>query len=447
MNYLRLLIVGSLLVLCSVIRVVADAGTATAPTIAPAVAAAPAGTILPASTRLGIVGDSITEQKLYSKYIEAYLRACAGRNDLAICQFGWGGETAGGFATRVENDLADFKPTVVTLCYGMNDGGYRPYDPNIGTGYEKGMRVVLEKLGKLGVKTVVVGSPGAVDTKYFQRPWPGGDNTKAAAGYNDNLQQLRNIDEKLAAEAKMPFADVHGAMIDAMAKAKAVLGDDYDVCGHDGVHPSPDGQLVMAYAFLKALGCDGNIGEITVDLKGGAQVSPGHKILKADGGVAEIESSRYPFCFDGDAKGSGGTRSIVPFLPFNQDLNRFVLKVKNLDAAKAKVTWGDETKEFTREQLATGINLAAEFGKTPFDAAFAKLLAAVAAKQNYETMMIKGLVTQFRWVHTEFKDDAELQTAEAAVRKRLAARQADLETAARDAVVPVKHTLTVVPVQ
>ena len=31
------------------------------------------------------------------------------------------------------------------------------------------------------------------------------------------------------------------------------------------------------------------------------------------------------------------------------------------------VTWGEQTKEFTKEQLAAGINLAAEFDKTPFD--------------------------------------------------------------------------------
>jgi hypothetical protein len=31
------------------------------------------------------------------------------------------------------------------------------------------------------------------------------------------------------------------------------------------------------------------------------------------------------------------------------------------------VKWGDETKEFTRQQLEAGINLVAEFSSTPFD--------------------------------------------------------------------------------
>ena len=46
---------------------------------------------------------------------------------------------------------------------------------------------------------------------------------------------------------------------------------------------------------------------------------------------------------------------IVPFVPFNQDLNRLTLTVTNLDAPRAKVTWGGEGREFTREQLAAGV--------------------------------------------------------------------------------------------
>ena len=94
-----------------------------------------AAALLPEGARLAVVGDSITEQKQYTRFIEAYLVACAGRPDVKVFQFGWGGETAGGFAQRAMNDLAVFKPTTVTLCYGMNDGGYRPFDENVGKNY------------------------------------------------------------------------------------------------------------------------------------------------------------------------------------------------------------------------------------------------------------------------------------------------------------------------
>ncbi len=397
---------------------------------------------LPKDARLAIIGDSITEQKLYSKYMETYLVACAGRRDIRVMQFGWSGERAPGFLARMENDLAVLQPTVATTCYGMNDGSYQPFNEGIGKTYSDAMKAVVQKFDQLGVKNVVIGAPGAVDTKYYANKgnFQGGDSPKL---YNENLGKLRDIDRKLAEEKGKAFADVHQAMVDTMAKAKAALGDSYDVCGQDGVHPGPNGQLIMAYAFLKALGCKGDIAEITVDLTGKTAASEGHKVLSSNAGKVEIESERYPFCLEGDAKASNGTRSITAFLPFNEELNRFTLKVKGVKGDKAKVTWGDETKEFSKAQLEKGINLAAEFEKTPFDGAFKKFSSAVGAKQAFETGMIKDFVTKFRNYAADIKEDPELGTALATVKTRLGMRHAVLEEASRKALQPVRHTILV----
>ncbi len=391
---------------------------------------------LPANARVAIIGDSITEQKLYSKFIEAYLLACLGRKDIACFQFGWGGETAAAFAARLENDLSAFHPTVATTCYGMNDGHYVPYADAIGNDYEKWMRVVLTGLKKEGVSNTVAGTPGAVDTKYFNK------GSTTADQYNDNLAHLGAIDRKLADEFHTAFADVHGEMISTMTKAKAALGPDYDVCGRDGVHPQPDGHLLMAAAFLKGLGCDGNIGEITVDMKGSSSASTGHHATGSNG-VAEIESTTWPFCFDGDGKSSGGTRSILPFCKFLDELDRLTLRVKNLDAAKAKVTWGTETKEFSKEQLAKGINLMAEFDKTPFDQPFFTFMNAVRLKQEYETPMIKNMISGFRSFATDAKSDPEFSSALDTLKNKMIAKQQKLDAAERTLLVPVKHSIKV----
>jgi lysophospholipase L1-like esterase len=401
--------------------------------------------VLP-NSKVAIVGDSITEQKLYSKYMEAYLLACSGVPNLSVMQFGWSGEQAGGFAARAENDLGVFMPNVVTLCYGMNDGGYQPYREEIGANYEKNMRNVQAKLEALKVNTIVFGSPGAVDTNFFRSGQMMGERT-AHEAYNDNLAHLRDIDRKLATESKQRFADVHAAMFDAMGKAKEKLGKDYDVCGRDGFHPGPNGQLLMAYAFLKSLDLDGQIGEINVQLNGTSTATPGHKVLSSEKGKVELESTRWPFCFEGDDKSSNGTRSITPFVSFNQDLNRYVLKVQGLTTAKAKVTWGEETKEFSREQLTAGINLAAEFSKTPFDGPFQQFQNAVGNKQNFETYMIKQVVTNFRSLPRELNDDIELQAALKVFKSRLMARQQQLDAEAKALLVPVKHTIVVTAVE
>lgn len=393
-------------------------------------------------SRVAIVGDSITEQKLYSKFMEAYLLACSGVSDVHVFQFGWGGEQASGFAARAENDLAVFNPTVATLCYGMNDGGYQPYKEEIGSRYETNMRNVLSKLEKLNLKSVVVGSPGAVDT-YFFRPNQMMGDTPAHAAYNDNLAHLRDIDRALATEKKLLFADVHGAMYDAMQKAHAKLGKEYDVCGRDGFHPGNNGQLLMAYAFLKGLGLDGSIGEVVVDLKGKSTASAGHTIVNGTAGNLEIESTRWPFCFQGDEKSSNGTRSILPFTSFNSDLNRLVVKVKGLDAANAVVKWGSTEKKFTREQLAAGVNLADEFAVTPFDASFQKLLDSIAKKQAFETYIIKSLITNFRSIPGEFANEPEIKKAFDDFRNSLATRHRQLDAEVHANLVPVKYSLQI----
>jgi len=392
--------------------------------------------ILKKGQRVAVVGDSITEQKLYSKYIELYLIACLPQLDLHVIQLGWGGETARGFLGRMNNDLLPWKPDVVTTCYGMNDGGYRAFDENIGKNYAGPMAEIVGRLKKAGA-TVVVGGPGVVDSKFFQG---GGEKPKI---YNDNLSHLSQLAKKLADAEGFPFADVFGTMHQAMEKSKPVLGEAYDVGGTDGVHPGPNGHLLMAYAFLKAMGIDGQIGAITIDLRGKAAASEGHKITGEETGKVELESSRYPFCFSGDDKSPKGTRSILPYVPFNADLNRLTLVVKNLDGAKAKVTWGAASKTFSKEDLEKGINLAAEFQENPFAEPFRKLESMIGAKQALETGMIKAVINQFpRTVDAMGKDKAVEASIEA-LRKQMFETHEKLDASVRSALLPVKHTITV----
>src|SRR6476661_8539505 len=92
-------------------------------------------TLLKEKDLLAICGDSITEQKLYSVFIEDYLLMCRPDLNARSMQFGWGGETSWGFLARMENDVLRFKPTIATTCYGMNDGGYAPLSDERGNHY------------------------------------------------------------------------------------------------------------------------------------------------------------------------------------------------------------------------------------------------------------------------------------------------------------------------
>lgn len=386
--------------------------------------------LLKPGMRLAIIGDSITQQKIYSMYLECYLTMCVPELNIQTCQFGWSGEKAGGFLQRMQYDLGNFRPNMVTICYGMNDGGYQKYTPAIGETYEKAMREIMTRLTQSNV-TVIVGGPGAVDTRYYHS----GD-TNAAEIYNHNLEQLSALAEKLAEKFKMPFAGLHRQMIEVMAKAKAAKGSDYDVCGKDGIHPGPNGHLIMADAFLKAMGLDGNIGTITVDMKqNSVAATAGHKVTSFKAGKVELESARYPFC--------NCPKDILPYLPFNEDLNRFILKVNNLETDKAKITWGDKSKEFSRQELEKGINLAADFPENPFCAPFRKLQEDIAKKQSYETFMIKAMISSFPTLIGYLQNSAGVSSSCELIGSELWKEEARQTEQIRKAFVPVKHMLQV----
>jgi len=294
---------------------------------------------------VAICGDSITERSGYREFLAQYLLMCQPASDLGAVTFGWSGERAPGFLERMKNDVLPFKPTVATTCYGMNDGGYAATTPATLDTYRKAMKDVVATFKQAGLRLIVVGSPGVVDTYSFKKLDP--------AIYNKTLADLTQVAKEVAAEQGVLFADVHHAMLTAMENAKAKYGAEHVVAGNDGFHPGQNGNLVMAYAFLKALGCSGDIGTITYDAKEGKAVADeAQRVLSASNGVVEVESTKYPFCFYGNPTDANATAGIIEFFPFNQDLNRYQLVVKNLEAPKAKITWGATSKEFTKEQLA-----------------------------------------------------------------------------------------------
>ena len=391
---------------------------------------------LQSGDHVAVIGDSITEQRKYSVYIEDYLVMCQPAPQLKQTQFGWSGETSWGFEARMANDMLRFKPTVATTCFGMNDGGYSPMNDAKANRYREAQTKIVQQMKQAGVRFIVVGSPGCVDVQTFRNR-----NRELADMYNKTLASLRDIAKEVAEKEGVAFADVYDPMLDVMTKAEAKFGKNYHVTGPDGVHPDNNGHLVMAYAFLKGLGCRGDIGDITVDLQSGkAEASDGNKVLSFDNGELEIESSRYPFCFYSGQTRTASTRDVLEFLPFNQDLNRLTLKVNGAGSGKVKITWGDSSKEFDAAQLQQGINLAAEFLSNPFSAPFRRVEDEIRRKQELETPLVKQTINEIpsvtKWAPTA--KEALEHAAEAGIQS-----DKDLQQAVTVSVTAVKHRIKI----
>ncbi len=396
----------------------------------PLKAPVPAALLLQPGDKLAIIGDSITEQKMYSRIIETYLTVCVPQLKITARQFGWSGETAEGFLHRMTNDCLRFEPTVATLCYGMNDHRYRAFDEQNAQWYSNNYASVASSLKDSGAR-VVIGSPGSIGKV---PPWAANNNVTMEE-MDLNLCQFRNIDIAIADREKINFADVFWPMFIAGFTAHQKYGADYAVSGKDGVHPGWAGHVIMAYAFLKAMGLNGDIGTFTVDLgTGKASATAGHTLDSFTNNTLTITSSRYPFCATGPLDKDDSIRSGMTLVPFNADLNRLMLVVKGGTAQNYAVTWGNETRDYSAAQLAAGVNLAEDFAVNPFSAAFARVDAAVTEKQNYETRQIKDL-----FHGQEGKADAD---ATATLTEK--ARQ-PLAYAITTAFVPVTHTIRIEP--
>jgi hypothetical protein len=313
----------------------------------------------------------------------------------------------------------------------MNDHHYRPYEPAIGQAYASNMTDIVLAFENAGTR-VIVGSPGCMG---FTKPSWGSFIQGTPLERNVNLCALRDIDINIAALEHTGFADVFWDMYVAQYVARQRYGADYALAGKDSVHPGWAGHLVMAYAFLKALDVPGAIGTFTVDLRARkATVSTGHELISFQNGALTIKSMRYPFCATGEPTNAESIRSGMTLVPFNQDLNRFMLIVKGATAKSYEVAWGPASRTYSAQQLGKGVNLAADFDTNPFSEAFAAVDQAIAKKQDFETQQIKKY----------FHGDAGNADMENTVAETEQARQ-PLVAAIKAALVPVTHTITLTP--
>ncbi|TWT54556.1 GDSL-like Lipase/Acylhydrolase [Rubripirellula amarantea] len=391
----------------------------------------PGPMLLQEGDRLAIIGDSITEQKMYSRMIETYLTVAYPHLDISTRQFGWSGETAQGLLRRLENDVLRFDPTLATLAYGMNDARYRPYDVTNGRWYRDHYTEIVRQLQNTGAR-VVVGSPGCAGKI---ATWVKSRNGTVTE-HNLNLAALRDIALDIAVTEDARFADMFWPMLQAQVFAPRNYSTDehpYEVTGRDGIHPGWAGHVIMAHGFLRAMGIDGDLGTIEIDLEKQTAIADEHHVVKSfSDGICEITSDRIPFCADGPLDRDHSIRSGMTLVPFHEDLNRFVLKVSGLNSDRAKVTWGEQSQEFDADELSKGILLAKEFPKNPFTDMFEAVDHAVADKQAYETVQIKK-------VFHGPKGQADIEAAVAETESK----RAPLVQAIQDARQPVTHTIRI----
>ena len=116
-----------------------------------------------------MIGDSITEQHLYSNYVEMWTVTRFPNWKLTFRNTGIGGDTSTGGNTRTVRDVLSFRPTAVTVTFGMNDAGYQAFDQTRFDNYVKGLQGMIDQLA-VGLEQAAAEGWQAFDREPGGRP-------------------------------------------------------------------------------------------------------------------------------------------------------------------------------------------------------------------------------------------------------------------------------------
>lgn len=226
---------------------------------APAAAAKPPGLGLKDGDRIIFIGDSITHQCLYTQYVENFFYTRYPAMRLHFRNAGVGGDRAADALDRFDDDIAAFKPTIATVLLGMNDAGYRDFDRDAFSVYERDMIRLIDRLDGLKCRVILM-SPTMFDHLAFEQMVakdPARGKNKNPANYNGVLAYYGKWIQEIARKRGHQFVDLYGPL-NAVTTQQRKLDPNFTLI-QDAIHPGPDGQLVMAYSLLQQAGELGTI--------------------------------------------------------------------------------------------------------------------------------------------------------------------------------------------
>lgn len=393
--------------------------------------------------RVLFYGDSITEQHLYTTYIESYCVTRFPKRRFTFINSGWSGDrvTGGGggpIDTRIRRDILAYKPTVVTICLGMNDGSYRAFDPEIFRTYVTGYRHLLDTLQKElpGVRITLLTAP-AYDDVTRTPNFPG--------GYNATLLAYGEAVQELGREYGLVVADTNTPLVAALAEGHSSNAELAAKIIPDRVHPGPGGHMVMAAAVLKAWNAPDVVANIAIDAGSGQIVR--HDNTRLSDVRIGSDTVRFthldgalPWPLDRDPQKNVDMELALAVTGNDSTLNRYLLTVTHLTPGSyiLKVD-GHDVTTLSSDALQQGIDLAA-LPDLPANRQAQQVLALTYQHNNLHFR---------RWRQVQLKSSPSTEQIDAATQREMDgmdAQEVDIVRQQRAAVLPTAHTIELVRV-
>ncbi len=389
-----------------------------------------------------MIGDSITEQHLYSNYVEMWTVTRFPNWKLTFRNVGIGGDRSVGGNGRFARDVLLHKPTAMTVDFGMNDGGYGAFHEGVFRPYMDGLQGMADQAKAANIR-VAWATPQPLDT--------GDQGPTALVGYNQTLEKFSDGVKVIAEKNDGVFVDQFHPYLAALDGARG-KGPTYErITAGDAVHPGPPGQALMAASILKGLSFPSLVSSAEIDARGGKLVATKNctieNVIAKDGGISFSRlDAALPFF-------PAAAVSILPHAPILEELNDYSLKITGLGRGSYEVRVdGSKIAELTHDQLADGANLAAAALKEgPIAEQVNAVRVAVENKnQFHHDTIFRGIVLTNvsipEWLELKITPQEIEAKRQAAIAERLATLPV-LDAKIAKALEMKAHIIEIVPVK
>jgi lysophospholipase L1-like esterase len=303
-------------------------------------------------------GDSITDQRLYTTFTETYAVTRFPTLDVRFVHSGWGGDRVSGggggpIDVRLKRDVFVYKPTVMTIMLGMNDGRYKAFDQDLFDTYANGIKNIVKavKAERPGIRITLI-QPSPYDDATRPPTFPG--------GYNAVLLRYSQFLKEFAQSDHLDLADLNTEVFADLARANGVDPEGAKKLLPDRVHPGPGGHLLMAEALLKAWNAPSVVTSVEIDATERKAIRTDNTTvteLSADGSLTWTQTDKaLPMPIN---MKDPSVRLAISVSDVEKALDQQPLKVTGLSASRYTLKIDGETVgTFTKQQLADGMNLA-----------------------------------------------------------------------------------------
>ncbi|MGB6686210.1 MAG: SGNH/GDSL hydrolase family protein [Terracidiphilus sp.] len=308
-------------------------------------------------------GDSITAQRLYTRFVEDFVLTRYPALNVRFVNAGVPGDTvsggyAGSMTERLERGVVPFHPATITVMLGMNDGGWGYEPAKAEAAFEQGYRALISALRKAAPDAQIV----------LIRPTPYDEITHGTEfpGYSLALDKLADdvtqIETQLkdAGDKKIDLVDFHGPLVDALERAKVEFSQLAPLIVPDRIHPSETGHWIMAAALMSAWHADPVVSR--VELNG----SSAGVVEKERASVTNLEKTANGL------KWTELDESLPLPLDFNNAMTPVLLRISDIASVDREMLQVDSLEPgqyqlliderpiavFSRDELQKGVNLA-----------------------------------------------------------------------------------------